>query len=331
MRRLGRGAAALTGILLTLAIAEGVVRLWGPTPRVQVVRPAQVQDLREVGGAWLWRARNDQPEWRADRACLDEDPARPAVVWAGSSIAYGVRLAPQDAPVARLREQLAERWGERVCVVDVSQAGFVATSKVAAIQEALSTGLRPVWVLAEVWVNDLGTYQRVGEALYNFDGLVTDLRGRPRWPVGMPPAVRGWLFDRSALFAYAATTLAASRPGASAGAAQQRAIDEAWEPLRSSLDSDGVSLALWTAAPMGAPLEEAAVSQADEGHYYRRLRDWAQTHEVPVWSMAEAWADRDPVSVRIDPCCHLNASGADLLAADLVGWLEAHMEGREGP
>jgi len=322
MRVLRGLVAALIGLVLTLGAAEGLVRWLQPTPRVQIIRSDEVHGLRQVGGTWLWSA-YDEPS-RLDVGCPGGDSID--VVLAGSSILYGVRLPPSQGLAARLRQTLAQALGRPVCVVDVSQPGFIGESKAAAVIEQLDAGLRPELVVYEVWANDFGTFQDLGDGLYNLSRFRLDAGGLPAWPAAMSADTRRWGFERSALCAYAVLALGPSEPGEVTRERMAQVVQRSIAPLASEVEAVGARLAMLAAPPLDRPFADSVDAARDPSHHDQAFRAYAEAHGLTYGEIAQMLSGEDHTALRLDACCHYNAEGMARLAERLTPWIAAQLE-----
>lgn len=308
---LARLAQAALSLGLFAAMAEVTVRVTDPTPRAQVIRGGDgtkpfTFPMRDVNGQPVWE--HPGSDARQDPPCAD-DPR--GVLLIGSSIFWGTGVEADEAVSHHLQADLTAsdpRW----CVNNEAQPGFQGFSKVAIALEQIALR-EPEVVIWEVWANDPGGFTRIGDDAYGIDHLVRDSRGVPVLLPFLPEAWRGWLFEHSTAWEYAALALAPRQPGAQAEA-WVRYADEALPAVWAQTQAHGGRLVLAFMPWLDRPFAQSAEEHRSDNEGYRRVRAWADQAGVPWVDVAEAWRDQQPEALRHDPCCHYNPQGHAALA-----------------
>ena len=70
--------------------------------------------------------------------------------------------------------------------------------------------------------------------------------------------------------------------------------------------STGAKLVWYFAPPLDRSFAESAAARSPTNNAWFQF---AQTHGIPAYFLAEALVDEDHLSLRLDPCCHFNAAG----------------------
>lgn len=317
------------GVGLFLATAEVAVRTWDPTPRLQIIRSEDHDGeegvpIHRVDGEPVWEDFGTVP--RRNAGC-DGDAATD-VVLLGSSITFGVRLAPEDTVGARLQGLLdgARPW----CVRNHAQPGFTGRSKLAAAKEALPA-LAPEVVLWEVWHNDGGGYTMIGPDAYNLTSLPVDEQGYPR---GLLPGGLHRAAFRSSAFYHYLTLALAQPPEAGKLEAWQAYVDGVLPEVLALTEAHGGRLGLVLMPPLHQPFAESAKRTREGLPGYLEVVTWAEAAGVPYLDVADALRGEDVEALRIDACCHYSAAGSARIAEVLVPFVEAlapSPEAHDGP
>jgi|GEM_PF-3289211 len=301
--------AAIGGLVVVLAATEATARKTG-VDRIQEVRPGDRTKLRVAHGAPVWDTAPD----RAARltGCAD---GRVDALLAGSSIFMGVGLETSDTPFRRLEAHGVE------CVVDQAQSGFAFQQQLAMATEGLARW-RPKVVIWEIWQNTPRTVQMVGEAAFNFGSLQLDELLLPN-PLGVRPDWNRRAFVSSA--AWRKLVVSRAVPGPNQG------VDDEWRTwaehdlaqAHALVSGVGAELLLVFAPALDRPFEQS-VAQPYSG--YAVAHAAADELGIATLSLAEALVGESVEALRLDPCCHYNAAGADAVArviADRVRSLDA--------
>lgn len=297
------------------------MRVVDPTPRVQIVvdapRNLEAPGLHTLHGEPVWRQIGTTP-----RENPDCDGAR-RVLLLGSSILWGVGLPAEQTVGPRLQATLNATDGPgRWCVHNHAQPAFTSAGKWAVGRDAIDA-LQPDVVIWEAWMNDAGGFTRLGDAAYNLTGVPTDDAGYPTPIVPMPGALHHGLFHLSEAWRYA--TLASVRPTRDGREAAWRHLtDHTLPAARDAVEAHGGTLIVVYAPRLDRPFAQSVQEHATEVQGYRHVRGWVERSGTVAYDLAEALAGRDPEDVRLDPCCHYDAGGHEVLARTLSPWVRAH-------
>jgi len=302
--------ATALGLVAAVGLAEGLVRVLQPVPRVQIVRApdgpqASIRELRVLHGQPVWVYGDS--EARQDPGC---DPGDRVVLMLGSSIFWGTSYEADEVVSARLDAALGPGW----CVRNHAQPAFTGGPKLAVAKEVIPE-LRPDVVLWEVWGNDPEGYVLLGGDAYNLTGRRVDGRGHPVLVPFLTEDQRAWAFEHSALFEYAALALAPREPDFQE-ARWRVHLDERLPALKSLVDEVGARLVLVAAARLDQPFSQTIAKQAEPQHAFAKVQAWATAQGVRWVDAAQGFEDAglDVAAVAHDACCHLNPRGHEALA-----------------
>ncbi|MCB9665175.1 MAG: hypothetical protein H6732_13780 [Alphaproteobacteria bacterium] len=329
MRRVGFAVASgFLALLATLVLAEGLLRVVQPRPRVQVVRSG-LRDgldfaLRWVDGVPVWPSPAD--DLRHNRGCVD-DPERTRWLVLGSSILAADGLAPEEAFSLRLQEALGEA-GRPACVVNLAEGAYTFQNQAAVAAEALPE-VRPDVVLWEIWANSPGTWVRVGDTAYRFQHLAVSEDGTPN-PLGLPGTLHRGLLGTSRLYEAGVLALVAAQEPVSTGE-WERLLATALPDALAAVRAQGATLVLALAPPLDQPFAAwTAARRRAEGltlaAWYTRVEAWARAEGVAVVALDELLADHDVEALRLDPCCHYDVAGQQVLGDALAAWWLEHAQ-----
>lgn len=301
------------GVLLSLALVEGLARAVLPPPRVQLIGPlVGVELLRTPWGAtWKSHDADVNPVSCPGGAARPEDLH---VVLVGSSILHGAGLdGPQERPGAALYRALAARSPGRVCVEVIATPGSTFSTQAPLARHHLSGRPKADLLIWELWYNTPNTLTDLGALLVNSGILAADDGGPPN-PLNLPRGLHYGLFAHS--MAYVQLSLGLAPPH------NPRLkdpwigfIEEGLDEAKRLADEQAEAL-VWLAMPsLDRPFAEQAAAPAES---YQRVQAALDAQGVPMWSGAALWGDTPPESVRLDPCCHYSAAGAEQLGALLA-------------
>lgn len=296
-------AALIGGLVFSVLVLELALRFGEPVQHVQIVRPGH-KDMRQLNGTPVWRSQGSEP--RENRDCTPQADGRRWLML-GSSIFYGSGLSPEESPGAQLQAAL----GEGHCVHNFAQPAFTFASQAAVGDEALEA-LAPSQVLWEIWDNSPLEFVVVDGTAYNLHGFVTGPDGLPQLG-GAPPAINRWMMPRSRIWETLALRSAAR---------DYPKMSELWrhftrqhlEPALRRLLEQGVTPTLYLATPLDRPFAE---QRAEPRERYTPVEALAQQMGVRVLRGELLLGDAPVEEIRLDPCCHVNARGAQLLAEAL--------------
>jgi hypothetical protein len=83
-------------------------------------------------------------------------------------------------------------------------------------------------------------------------------------------------------------------------------------------ETQNAQLVLVFCPPLNGPLAAAAVNPPPE---YKEIMAWADGNDVAFIWLAETLQEYDVAAIRLDECCHFNATGHELLADALFPFL----------
>lgn len=308
---------AFGALLLALVAAELAVRVLRPTPRAQVIEGSRRVELRLSEGVPVWTTRDD-PRARPDETCRAARPGAAQVVGLGSSIFYGVELAPAQTWAPRV-QALLDQAGLPTCVHNLSGPGFSALQKRQLLRE-VAAPLSPRVVLWELWGTDVLEYRMLGGRAWRMGVLRAGPDGYPN-PLSLPLAVNRLLFDSSAAWRYATAAIAPAedRPAGDWNAVLDGPVAEALALAERS----GGQLLLVAMPPLDRSFAESA--DGDDRMATQAARWIAARAGRPVRLLraAELLRGDDHVDLRLDDCCHYNEAGQARLAEVLAPHVEA--------
>ncbi len=315
---------ALTLLLgMTLLVAEALVRVLDPFPRVLVVRTPYFLDVRTLDGIPVWahqsgrkrlwtrarefatgllRPRHPSTEPRRWDVVENLDCASDTrVLVLGDSIFHGIGL-PAAEVASVLWQQRLRAEGIDACVHNLSVPGYNVYTQTARATEAVPM-LRPRLVVFEVWGGEPRPPTRVGDTIYFFEDLEVDATGLPN-PLGLPAPLNRGLLRTSDFYEYA---LLASTPRCESCRPGWGAALPRLDRLRADIATQGGELVFAIPAYLqGGRAGREASENAP-------LLEYAARHEVPVLRLWEALDPAALQSYAMDSV-HLNAAGQGALA-----------------
>lgn len=301
------------GVLLSLALVEGLARAIRRPPRVQLIGPLVGVELLRTPWGTTWKSHDAD----VNPVSCPGGAARPEdlhVVLVGSSILHGAGLDdPQERPGAALYRALAARSPGRVCVEVIAVPGSTFSTQVPLARHQLSGRPKADLLIWELWYNTANTLTDLGELLVNSGVLAADDGGPPN-PLNLPRGLHYGLFARSMAYVQLSVGLTSTH--------NPRLkdpwigfVEEGLDEAKRLADEHAEAL-VWLAMPsLDRPFGEQAAAPAES---YQRVQAALDAQGVPMWSAAALWADTPPESVRLDPCCHYSAAGAEQLGALLA-------------
>jgi hypothetical protein len=310
-RVLARGLGLFALFLLTVGgVAEVVVRQVKPTPRTQVLRADELNqvELLELHGEPVWRVTEPDQRSLYDRSCreLVGEQGR-VVVLVGDSILYMTGTERAADNVARHLEEALGGVEAGWCVVNGAMSGYSAQQKLGTALDLLERE-RADLVLWEVW-GERPTYRRIGQTLYGVGSYARDETETP-YVEGLPVPllVNRWLFRRSRAWEYAVLALGAGAVEDPVLHLHERLIDEV--AMRGAQ-------ALFVIFPdLGQPFDQppSVVHLVHEP-----LRALAAARQVPLIELRPLLIGQDVEALRLDPCCHYNPKGHEVVGRVLAG------------
>jgi hypothetical protein len=306
---LRRGLEVGLSVSLLFGTVEVAFRWLRPMPTVQLI-DTRIFPTETVEGVPFWDPPPEKAEELTGWDCVGERH----VVLAGDSIWYitsaGEAGRYEDNIVAHLRARFA---GRGVCFHNVSVSGYGAVQQQIALRQALDR-VGPSLGILQVYKPD-AQWRRAGPWWVDVGSLRRDDEGRPQVPwltPYVPLVLEGWLWEHATAWRYAVTTLAP--PGKLTG--------EGYRPFLTSPDARLLGRVLFESPRTDRPFRQYVAERAD---FYREIHDEADARGIPYVEFARQLFDVDPVSIRVDPECHLNGEGhrrmADALAPAIEAWL----------
>lgn len=296
--------------LLAGVTAEVTIRLWSPAPRTQIIRLHDGHNrvvYQEVEGVPLWRQAD--PAWLAlaDPPCLKAPETRRTLALTGDSILYITGTPdPQDNVGPRLQRLLDARepgW----CVVNLAHSAWSAAQKAASLLE-LSRRAHIDHVIWEVW-GEGPTYTRVGDSLYATGTYSRDDQGVPQLPwLPLPSLLHRSLFRHSRAWEYTTLALGADTAQDDVLRHHQAALDLA---AREGFVIDFLFFPDLK-GPFGEPPRTRHAAHPP-------LRALLTSRGAPSADVGDLLRDQDHLALRLDPCCHYNARGHEVVAGLLLG------------
>jgi hypothetical protein len=292
--RLFATIGVLLGIGAAFVAGEIAVRKQKPRPPVQVVRKNNVR-LADGVPVWEWSTDPD----REPRACAEAHPERIRVMFLGSSITHGFTIPVRDTFTVALEERLnALRPDPGFCVMNFAQPGFTS-------QQKLATGTveipryRPAVVLWEGW-NEFGDFVLLGHDAYELRRYLRRDDGFPGL-FGVPDSLNRFLFLHSKLYEYLTLKFGEQDPKAD----EMKAAKERLERLLALTDSVGARLGIYLCPRLDRTFRESVESPM----LNNLAAEFAETHHVPHYWLAQELIDQDYLVLRIDDCCHFSSEG----------------------
>jgi hypothetical protein len=301
-------------VAATAAVAEVVIRVVNPTPRVQITR-----SKRPGVHGWDFTMVGDQPTWRDAGSDARRNEACPRdgtvdVVLMGTSITFGTGLGPDEPFPHLLQRSLDAGAPGRWCVLNLAQPAYVGSNKLAELPGALAR-FRPKMVLWEVWGNDPDRYTMVGPDAFAFKDLRVGADGLP-WVLPVPNPLHAWLFEHARLYQYG--TLALDGRVDDGADRWSQWADARMEQVYAQVTASGAKLALYAPTPLYKAPDELA-DHPDQA--MSTARAWGAKHDVPVFLFAEALRGSDPAEIALHRDGHLNALGHARIAPVFEAWM----------
>ncbi len=330
-----RAIAVATSFLVTLATAEGLLRVVRPTPRIQIVRAGGRSEVPSGGalqvryGAPLWPGTVDAERHNTD--CAQDTEAYPRILVLGSSI-FAANDVPASGAFSVLLQARLRARGLPACVSNLAEGAYTFQNQRALAEDALR-GLAPDLVIWELWQNSPQRYSVVGGQAYRFQDLrITD--GLPN-PLGMPSSLHTPLFVASRFYEFFSIAFAGLDPAED---------HRAWERLRTHwipeasdrVQREGSDL-LWAFCPQLDRSFEASVADragtVSQGTdiRYRPIREALQALGDDWVHVEDLLVGQDVEALRMDTCCHFNAQGQVALAAAFEPIVMERLANRDPP
>lgn len=307
----------LVGSVLAAGVVEAAVRLLRPTPRVQVVRldsDSLTFDMSEDVVLW-----HDPMEatWYREDGCAAGD--LPVLLLAGDSIPYVTSGHGQDARLAGKLQQAMAEGGTPVCVVDVSQSGYLPHQVLSSAQRA-DAMFHADAVMMWVWKPDRHLI-RHGNALYD-DLLVTDDADYPASPLPLPAAAHHWLFEHARSWEFLTLALGTW------SVAKSYPSDVSYRAAIAWTAREDLPLMMVEASPLDRPFADTMATWGeplDNGSrpWQAAVREAALAAGSTYVRLAELLVDADFLAIRHDSCCHYNEQGHALIAQRLLPGVQA--------
>jgi hypothetical protein len=306
--------AVCLGALLSLMLVEGLARAVLPPPRAQLVGPIVGIELLHTPWGTTWQSDDADvnPVSCPGRAPQPDDLH---VVLVGSSILHGAGLVdPVDRPGAALYRALAAKVPGRVCVEVIAVSGSTFSTQLPLARHTLSGRPKADLLIWELWYNTPSALTDLGGLLVNSGTVAADDGGPPN-PLNLPTTVHHRLFARS--MAYVQLSLGfAPTHNPRLKDPWIRFLDEGLDEAERLAEEQAEAL-VWLAMPsLDKPFRAQVAAPAES---YQRVQAALDARGVPFWSAAALWADTPPETIRLDPCCHYSAVGAERLGALLAG------------
>jgi hypothetical protein len=322
---------ACLSVLTTLIASELLLAWWAPEPRIQIIRPhgmgsSEPRDMEVVDDVPLWTFPDHGPRYARD--CLVEHPDAVRVVVMGSSIFAGVSIPPTEVFTRRLAERLGT--DKPVCILNLSEAAYGFQNQAKVARRELPE-IRPDLVIWEMWGNSLWPYTLVGGTAYRFRELIVGNDGTPN-PLRTWPPLHRFLLPRSRLYELAVLSMATPmHPKWARKQKREFAETVMKDTLRWVRDDLGADILTVFCPVLYTPFPEQvdrrhAEDPAIRDDRYESMEAVIDALEIPKLHLdelfAEAGIDHEPI--RLDPCCHYNLEGQEVLAQIL----EPHIASR---
>lgn len=292
---MARVVVRLVQVVATLALAEGLIRIVNPAPRIQVVRHDRGVTIDTRHGVPVWTHTDSTA--RTNTSCT-EAPHDGVILLMGDSITFGAGLDAEESVGVQLQHLLDANLPEqRLCVVNLAQPGSVFVSQDAMLRDAVET-LQPMAVYWQLFYGSPNRPVVLGDAVFVLQGPAA--HATP--PRLVPDPLHGWLFAHAHLYQYASLALI---PG--------RSLPD-WEALLTQelpaatahLAHRGIATTMVLAPKLDRPFGE---HRTDPWPTYTELLGHADAHDLPVLNLAEAFEDQDVEALRRNTCCHYNPAG----------------------
>lgn len=298
-------AVSLAILLVTVLLAEGIIRLVNPFPKVQVIRRDRIQMFQE-GDVPIWI----QDLKRMNLDCPDRYPDARLVVFSGDSIFFGSGIQTEAAFTTLMQQELDRRDGPGSwCILNLSQPGYSVEQKIYWLANLMKKHT-PDMVYWEVWPNESNRYRMIGDAAYDMAGVDGDTGRLPGFVPG-PEWLRMWLFLNSRFFEYVVLTMFDLEPFRSSW------VTGVYLPMldeyRNALRARGSDFALVVATRLDMPFSQMRNPRLDPQTVTLEV---ASSHDMRMLFLHQLLlqAGADHMEIRYDPCCHFNEKGHRLLA-----------------
>lgn len=160
----------------------------------------------------------------------------------------------------------------------------------------------------------------LGDAAYDLRGYAFRADGFPGL-FGVPDFLNRFLFLHSRLSEY--PTLVAGRRDTTVD--ERRPAHDRLERLAAITGSAGSKLAVYTRPSLGRPFSESP-------HFVDPTMDaFVQEHHVPRYYLRHELLDQDYQELRLDPCCHFNVKGQEVLAPIFERMVLDALDGKAPP
>lgn len=322
--RLGLGV--VTTAILALGLGEFVIRVFEIPPRVVTIRTDNPGvRVFELEGQTVWeQLERKGPEGsRPTRRNLDCEGRR--VLLLGDSIFFGSGLDVEQSLGVRLQEQLGDRSDGPWCVMNLAVPGSTLLPQVAFLKH-YAPQVPPDVLVIELFYGSPRVPVHLGDTVYYLDALDTDGEGYPTTAWGLSGPVHRALFRNSRFWEYLTVTL---NPGCSSSKACEPDWDAALAgPLAEAVAlgrSLGATVLLAAAPPLDRPFEDQL---ADPEPWFDAAIPWAAANDLPLVRLESLLLGTAVEDVRLDPCCHYNASGTSELASRMAPWLAPALDAR---
>lgn len=291
----------ILGLVCGGGLAELYLRRVGWTPRTQIIRGNR---MHLVGNAPVWGN-----EERTNRPCVERYPDRLRLLVFGSSISYGVDVAPDATFPALLEQRLNDAFpSPGFCVLNFSQPGFQFQQKIVVAQEEIPR-YRPALILWEHWV-EWREFRLFGDAAYS----ISDFRLRSDGFIGVPGLpgfLNQFLFLHLKTYQFIVIDYVAPRADGPSEADVTFALEARYLELIELARAARSKLAIYFAPPLDRPFEDTAASP----NVTRKLMTaFAGDHGIATYRLEQELIGQDFLQLRLDPCCHYNAQGHRALA-----------------
>jgi lysophospholipase L1-like esterase len=320
MDRLARFAyALLLTALAFVAIGEATFRWLRVEPRVVTIRTTRPElDVRELAGRPVWMERESPMMTdvltegrRIHLACKDQPGRR--VMLLGDSIFFGSGLPPEHG-LGPLLEAALQRQDPAWCVTSFAQPGATLHPQLAFFETFLEP-LAPEIVVFEIWYGSPSIPTRLGDRIYYAEAFEHDALGYPTFAFGVSGPWHRALFERSRLWNYLTFAVAPQCEGSACIPDFPKMITTQLAPAVATVRARGAAPMIVIATPLDRPLPEIA---ADPPPWFAPVVTWAAEQQVPLVRLEQLLVDQDVEAIRLDPCCHFNARGMQLVAERLA-------------
>ena len=299
--------------LITLGLAEVLLRVIKPYPRVQVIRGGRVE-MFTADKVPIWVQDRD----RMNLGCPDQYPEARLVVFTGDSIFFGTGLQTAESFTSVMQTSLDQEHGRGAwCILNLSQPGYTIEQKLYWYRKLLERH-QPDLVFWEFWPNELGRYRMIGDSAYNVSGTDADTNRLPSFVPGNDRFNR-WLFSNSRLFEYLVLMMIRSQE------MSPEWVAETYVPFLQGLESD--------LKQAGGRFVAVVATRLD-----RPFSEFDGLEKDPQTTMSTSMADSsietiflhkvlsnvnaDYREVRMDSCCHFSKKGHEVIAGIFLNLLK---------